>query len=144
VAELRDFLSRFRPAGAPGAARVGVPADRSRELEAELGPVLALLAGTDAECRRIITRARRDAEQITAEARAEAAAIAAASEKACDEAMLEKARLSMEAGATGFIFGRNVFQRGHDESLRLVTELKQILAKYRRKARRVELSWACG
>ncbi len=32
-------------------------------------------------------------------------------EKAGDEAMLEKARQSMEAGATGLIFGRNVWQR---------------------------------
>ena len=34
--------------------------------------------------------------------------------------MLEKARQSMEAGATGLIFGRNVWQREHDESLRFV------------------------
>jgi fructose-bisphosphate aldolase, class I len=46
------------------------------------------------------------------------------------EAMLEKARESMEAGATGLIFDRNVFQRGHDESLRFVAQLKEILAKY--------------
>ena len=51
-------------------------------------------------------------------------------EHAGQEAMLEKARESMEAGATGLIFGRNVFQRGHDESLRFVAELKEILAKY--------------
>ena len=51
-------------------------------------------------------------------------------EHAGDEAMLDKARQSMEAGATGLIFGRNVFQRGHDESLRLVAQLKDILAKY--------------
>ena len=50
--------------------------------------------------------------------------------RAGDEAMLEKARESMEAGATGLIFGRNVWQREHDESLRLVDRLKQILAKY--------------
>jgi class I fructose-bisphosphate aldolase len=47
-----------------------------------------------------------------------------------EKAMLEKARESMEAGATGLIFGRNVFQRGHDESLRFVAQLKEILAKY--------------
>jgi class I fructose-bisphosphate aldolase len=47
-----------------------------------------------------------------------------------DEAMLEKARESMEAGATGLIFGRNVWQRPHDESLRFVERLKEILAKY--------------
>ena len=51
-------------------------------------------------------------------------------ERAGDEAMLEKARESMEAGATGLIFGRNVFQRGHDESLRFVAHLKEILAKH--------------
>jgi class I fructose-bisphosphate aldolase len=51
-------------------------------------------------------------------------------EKAGDEAMLEKARQSMEAGATGLIFGRNVWQREHAESLRFVSQLRDILAKY--------------
>ena len=51
-------------------------------------------------------------------------------ERAGDQAMLEKARESMEAGATGLIFGRNVWQRDHDESLRFVAQLKEILAKY--------------
>ena len=51
-----------------------MPADRSRELEAELSPVLALLEGVDAECARIIARARHDAGQIIAAARSEAAA----------------------------------------------------------------------
>ena len=47
-----------------------------------------------------------------------------------DEAMLEKARQSMEAGATGLIWGRNVWQREHGESLRFVARLREILAKY--------------
>jgi fructose-bisphosphate aldolase, class I len=51
-------------------------------------------------------------------------------ERAGDEAMLEKARQSMEAGATGLIFGRNVWQRQHDESLRFASQLRDILAKY--------------
>jgi hypothetical protein len=76
--ELRVFLDRFRPAGTPGAAaRSGVPADRSRRLAAEVGPVLALLAEADAESARIVEQARRDAEQVMAAAGAEAAAIAA-------------------------------------------------------------------
>ena len=50
--------------------------------------------------------------------------------RAGDEAMLEKARESMEAGATGLIFGRNVWQREHEESLRLVSRLREILEKY--------------
>jgi len=53
-------------------------------------------------------------------------------ERAGDEAMVEKARESMEAGATGLIFGRNVWQREHDESLRFVARLKDVLAKYPR------------
>lgn len=51
-------------------------------------------------------------------------------ERAGDAAMLEKARESMAAGATGLIFGRNVWQRGHDESLRFVDQLKAILADH--------------
>ncbi|HUB42734.1 MAG TPA: hypothetical protein VMA72_28100 [Streptosporangiaceae bacterium] len=51
-------------------------------------------------------------------------------ERAGDAAMLEKARQSMEAGATGLIFGRNVWQREHAESLRFAGQLKDILAKY--------------
>jgi len=50
--------------------------------------------------------------------------------RAGDDAMVEKARQSMEAGATGLIFGRNVWQREHDESLRFVARLRDILAKY--------------
>jgi class I fructose-bisphosphate aldolase len=51
-------------------------------------------------------------------------------ERAGDEAMLDKARQSMEAGATGLIFGRNIWQREHGESLRFITRLRDILAKH--------------
>jgi hypothetical protein len=51
-------------------------------------------------------------------------------ERAGDTAMLEKAKQPMEAGATRLIFGRNVWQREHDESLGFVTQLREILAKY--------------
>jgi class I fructose-bisphosphate aldolase len=51
-------------------------------------------------------------------------------ERAGDEAMLEKARKSMEAGATGLIWGRNVWQRKYDESLEFVARIQEILAKY--------------
>jgi fructose-bisphosphate aldolase, class I len=51
-------------------------------------------------------------------------------ERAGDEVMLDKARQSMEAGATGLIFGRNVWQRDRAESLRFAARLREILAKY--------------
>jgi len=44
--------------------------------------------------------------------------------------MFGRAREAMEAGATGFIFGRNVWQREHDESLRFVERLREILSSY--------------
>jgi class I fructose-bisphosphate aldolase len=50
--------------------------------------------------------------------------------KSSDDVMFERAREAMEAGATGFIFGRNVWQRAHDESLRFVSHLREILASY--------------
>jgi class I fructose-bisphosphate aldolase len=50
--------------------------------------------------------------------------------RAGDEAMFDKARRSMDAGATGLIFGRNVWQRPHEESLRFVEMLRDILAKH--------------
>ncbi len=51
-------------------------------------------------------------------------------ERSGDEAMLEKAGLAMDAGAAGLIFGRNVWQRDHDESLRFVSALRDILGKH--------------
>jgi fructose-bisphosphate aldolase, class I len=51
-------------------------------------------------------------------------------EKAGDEAMLDKARQSMDAGATGLIWGRNVWQRCRTESLRFVERVQEILVKY--------------
>lgn len=100
MAQVRGFLDRFRPAGAPGAAaRAGVPADRARERQEELGPVLALLDDVHSECGRIIEEARQEAEGIAAAAQAEVAAVAgqadhrarAAHDEAAEE-LLEQAR----------------------------------------------------
>ncbi len=51
-------------------------------------------------------------------------------EKGGDEEVLDKARMAMEAGALGVIFGRNVWQREHDESLRFIARLRELLEKY--------------
>ncbi|MDR7485143.1 MAG: fructose-bisphosphate aldolase [Armatimonadota bacterium] len=44
-----------------------------------------------------------------------------------DEDLLDKARLVMEAGATGLIFGRNMWQRSMPDALRLTAEIKRIM-----------------
>lgn len=48
-------------------------------------------------------------------------------DKAEDKAVLERARLGLEAGWTGVIIGRNVWQREHDAGLRFVNSLRQLL-----------------
>jgi class I fructose-bisphosphate aldolase len=44
-----------------------------------------------------------------------------------DHDLLEKARLVMEAGATGLIFGRNMWQRPMADALRLTGEIKRLI-----------------
>lgn len=51
-------------------------------------------------------------------------------EKEDDEAIVEKARQSFEAGATGLIFGRNMFQRKLDDALRLCDRLHELCLKF--------------
>jgi class I fructose-bisphosphate aldolase len=47
--------------------------------------------------------------------------------KISDEDLLQKARICLEAGATGLIFGRNMWQRPFDDGLRITEQVKQIL-----------------
>jgi hypothetical protein len=96
VPPLRDFLTRFRPAGSPGAA-AAVPADRSGELESEVVPVLALLDDSTAERDRIITQAQRDAERTVAAARYAADAIAADAARQAETIREQAARQVMAA-----------------------------------------------
>jgi hypothetical protein len=82
----RDFLARFRPVGTPGAAAsAGVPADRVAEADAELEPLFAMLADTEAE----VDRIRASADQRIAEGHRLAA------ERAAE--VLAQARLSADA-----------------------------------------------
>ena len=47
-----------------------------------------------------------------------------------EEHVIEKARTAMDAGATGLIFGRNVWQRPFDEALKLGREIAEMLRDY--------------
>jgi fructose-bisphosphate aldolase, class I len=51
-------------------------------------------------------------------------------EKVGDTELLTKVRSSMDAGATGIIFGRNMWQRPRDEALALTRELHAIFREY--------------
>ena len=50
-------------------------------------------------------------------------------EKEPDGELLEKARHSFAAGATGLIFGRNTWQRPYQDALKLMGELREIALK---------------
>ena len=50
--------------------------------------------------------------------------------KLSDEDMLNKVRISMESGATGLIFGRNMWQRPFEEALEIVRQVKEILSGF--------------
>jgi vacuolar-type H+-ATPase subunit H len=94
---MRDFLSRFRPAGAPGAGRAPVPADRRSELESEIAPVLTPLDEPSAECSGIVAAGRRDAEQILRAARSEADAIRSAAQQRAAASAAEYAQAAVAA-----------------------------------------------
>jgi len=51
-------------------------------------------------------------------------------EKVGDEDLLRKVRSSMDAGATGIIFGRNLWQRPRADALKLTRELHAIFREY--------------
>jgi class I fructose-bisphosphate aldolase len=47
--------------------------------------------------------------------------------KVSDEDLLTKARICIESGATGLIFGRNMWQRPYEEGLAITEEVKEVL-----------------
>ncbi len=51
-------------------------------------------------------------------------------EKQDEDDVLSKARVAMENGATGIIFGRNVWQRPYDEALTLAGEIRAMLKDF--------------
>ena len=50
--------------------------------------------------------------------------------KISDEDLLHKARAAMEAGVTGLIFGRNLWQRKYDDALAITARIHEILKSY--------------
>jgi class I fructose-bisphosphate aldolase len=50
--------------------------------------------------------------------------------KISDEDLLHKSRLAMDAGVTGLIFGRNLWQRKWDDSLEITSRIHKMLEAY--------------
>jgi vacuolar-type H+-ATPase subunit H len=100
VPHMADFLSQFRPAGAPGSGRAAVPADRQRDRESELAPVLAALDRPGAVCAGLVAAAQRDAEQILAAAHAEAHDIVLAGQRRAADLVAELVRQAVSTAQT--------------------------------------------
>ncbi len=49
--------------------------------------------------------------------------------KKSDEDLLEKARIALEAGAAGFLFGRNLWQRPFEDGLAITQRLKELMLR---------------
>jgi len=47
-----------------------------------------------------------------------------------DDDLLHKAQLAMDAGVTGLIFGRNLWQRKHEDALAITGRIHEMLKKY--------------
>ncbi|MBS2965901.1 hypothetical protein KGA66_22825 [Actinocrinis puniceicyclus] len=118
MAGLRELLLRFRRAGAPGAATVGaVPADRAAEQAAELAPVFAALAETEAQAAEIRSRAAAEAAQLRQQAARQAALIVA---QARENAVAERESAARRARSQAETYCAQLLQeaRTQAESLR--------------------------
>ncbi|MGA9838876.1 MAG: fructose-bisphosphate aldolase [Thermoplasmata archaeon] len=71
-----------------------------------------------------------DAFRKVVESAGRALVLVSGGEKVGDAELLAKVRSSMDAGATGIIFGRNLWQRPKDDALRLTRELHAIFREY--------------
>ena len=47
-----------------------------------------------------------------------------------DDLLLDRVDAALAAGAAGFIFGRNIWQRPHDEAVEIVGQMKERMAKH--------------
>lgn len=71
-----------------------------------------------------------DAFRKVVESAGRALVLVSGGEKVGDPELLTKVRSSMDAGATGIIFGRNLWQRQKADALRLTRELHAIFREY--------------
>jgi fructose-bisphosphate aldolase, class I len=71
-----------------------------------------------------------DAFRKVVESAGRALVLVSGGEKVADPELLAKVRSSMDAGATGIIFGRNLWQRSRADALRLTRELHAIFREY--------------
>ena len=73
---------------------------------------------------------REEATRMVVESAGRALVLFSGGEMESDEELLEKARIAMDAGATGLIFGRNMWQRSHDVALAMSRQFHELMKDY--------------
>jgi fructose-bisphosphate aldolase, class I len=73
---------------------------------------------------------REDAVRMVVESAGKTLVLFSGGEMQGEEGVIEKARIGLDAGATGLIFGRNVWQRPFEEALDLARQIKEMMRDY--------------
>ncbi len=73
---------------------------------------------------------REEAVRMVVESAGRALVLFSGGEMQGEGDVIQKARIAMECGATGLIFGRNVWQRPYDEALELAKQFRDLLREY--------------
>jgi class I fructose-bisphosphate aldolase len=73
---------------------------------------------------------REEATRMVVESAGRALVLFSGGEMEGDEDLVTKARIAMDAGATGLIFGRNLWQRSHDDALAMSRQLHEMMKDY--------------
>ena len=112
-----DYAARVALELGADVVKVNYPVASEKDAESP-PPYNSLHLGAEAAFRKVVESAGR------------ALVLVSGGEKVSDAELLAKVRASMHAGATGIIFGRNMWQRPREEALRLTRELHAIFREY--------------
>ncbi len=112
-----DYAARVALELGADIVKVNYPVASEKDAESP-APYNTLHLDPEAAFRKVVTSAGR------------AFVLVSGGEKVSDAELLGKVRASMDAGATGIIFGRNMWQRPREEALRLTRELHAIFREY--------------
>lgn len=112
-----DYSARVALEVGADIVKLNYPVRSEKDAESP-APYNTLDLGADASFRKVVESAGR------------CLVLVSGGEKVGDEQLLGKVRSSMDAGATGIIFGRNLWQRPFDEALKITRQLHAIFGEY--------------
>ena len=112
-----DYAARVALELGADVVKVNYPVASEKDKESP-APYNTLALGPDASFRKVVESAGR------------ALVLVSGGEKVGDAELLAKVRSSLDAGATGIIFGRNLWQRPYADALALTRELHGIFREY--------------